>query len=109
VIQANLFDGIPSPATGEVFETLLRHRNLHIERIASSATPEPVLYDQAQDEWVVLMQGLATLEIAGETVDMGPGDYLFIPAHTPHRVLSTSGAPPCVWLAVHLHPDGPPA
>jgi cupin 2 domain-containing protein len=104
---ANLFVDPPSPATGEAFETLLRHRNLVIERIASSATPEPRLYDQAQDEWVLLVQGQATLDLAGETLALRPGDHLFIPAHTPHRVMTTSSEPPCLWLAVHFHPDDP--
>jgi cupin 2 domain-containing protein len=106
---ANLFAGLPCPATGEAFETLLRHRNLVIERIASSATPEPDLYDQVEDEWVLLVQGQATLEVSGETLALGPGDHLFIPAHTQHRVLATSGEPPCLWVAVHLHPAEPGA
>jgi cupin 2 domain-containing protein len=106
---ANLFAGLPCPARGEAFKTLLRHRNLVIERIASSATPEPDLYDQVEDEWVLLVQGQATLEVAGETLTLGPGDHLFIPAHTRHRVLATSAEPPCLWVAVHLHPTGPGA
>jgi cupin 2 domain-containing protein len=106
---ANLFADLPCPATGETFETLLCHRNLVIERIASSGLPEPGVYDQAQDEWVMLVQGQATLELAGEALPMGPGDHLFIPAHTQHRVLTTSAEPPCLWLAVHLYPAGPGA
>jgi len=105
--SANLFADLPVPATGEAFETLLHHRNLVIERIASSATPEPCLYDQVQDEWVLLVQGQATLELAGESLTLGPGDHLFIPAGTPHRVLVTSVEPPCLWLVVHLYPDAP--
>lgn len=105
----NLFTRLPSPATGEAFEAILRRRNLVIERIVSSDRPEPTLYDQAQDEWVLLVQGHATLELAGEALSLGPGDYLFIPAHSPHRVLSTSHEPPCLWLAVHLHPGEAPA
>ena len=80
-------------------------RGLRIERIVSSASPDPVVYDQTQDEWVILLEGSATLEIAGEPIDLGPGDHLFIPAHTPHRVLATRPEPRCVWLAVHLYPD----
>ena len=68
---ANLFADLPCPATGEAFETLLRHRNLVIERIASSATPEPGIYDQAQDEWVLLVQGQATLEVGRRDPDPG--------------------------------------
>lgn len=105
---ASLFDRLPSPASGEAFDEILRHRNLVIERIASSDRPEPTLYDQVQDEWVLLVQGQATLELAGETLTMGPGDHLFIPAHTPHRVLRTSREPPCLWLAVHLYPGAAP-
>jgi cupin 2 domain-containing protein len=108
VNQANLFHRLPRPATGEAFEELLRRRNLVIERIASSGHPEPVLYDQVQDEWVLLLQGEATLELAGEALELGPGDHLFIPAHTPHRVLRTSQQPRCLWLAVHLYPDATP-
>jgi cupin 2 domain-containing protein len=108
MILANLFDHLPRPATGEAFDEVLRHHNLVIERIVSSGCPEPILYDQVQDEWVFLVQGRATLELAGETLTLGPGDHLFIPAHTPHRVLHTSHEPPCLWLAVHLYPGAAP-
>jgi cupin 2 domain-containing protein len=101
----NLFADLSAPAAGEDFAELLRLRGLRIERIVSSASPDPVVYDQTQDEWVILLEGSATLEIAGEPIDLGPGDHLFIPAHTPHRVLATWPEPRCVWLAVHLFPD----
>ncbi|MBK5938862.1 cupin [Halochromatium roseum] len=115
--RGNLFAEQPSPATGEVFEELLHCRNLRIERITSSGEPEPILYDQPHDEWVLLLSGNASLEIAGETITLSRGDYLFIPAHTPHRVLQTSAEPTaaepasteptatqpgCTWLAIHL-------
>jgi cupin 2 domain-containing protein len=56
---------------------------------------------------VLLLSGKARLEIAGETFALSSGDYLFIPAHTPHRVLQTSVEPTatepgCTWLAIHL-------
>jgi cupin 2 domain-containing protein len=104
---SNLFADLPSPVTGEVFDTLLQGRNLRIERIISSAEPEFVLYDQPQDEWVLLLSGQATLMVAEERVDLVAGDHLFIPAHTRHRVLATSAEPRCIWLAVHL--GGAPA
>ena len=105
----NLFADLRRPETGEVFEELLRLDckpgvgQVRIERILSSAQPEPLLYDQPQDEWVVLLQGQAQLWVDGVDRSLGPGDHLFIPAHTPHRVISTSADPPCVWLAVHIH------
>jgi cupin 2 domain-containing protein len=108
VTPPNLFDQVPRPSGGETFAEILRHRNLVIERIVSSDRPDPTLYDQVQDEWVLLVQGHATLELAGEALELGAGDHLFIPAHTPHRVLRTSREPPCLWLAVHLYPDPAP-
>ena len=101
---ANLFAGLPALERGEFFEDLWRQGRVCIERILSSAAPDPVLYDQEQDEWVLLLEGQAVLELNGEGIELGPGDYLFIPAHTPHRVLETRPAPRCLWLAIHLYP-----
>jgi cupin 2 domain-containing protein len=98
----NLFSGPPAPPDGERFEPLLSLRNVRIERIVSSPRPEAVEYDQTQDEWVTLLQGEATLRVGEDVLGMGPGDCIFIPAHTPHRVLSTSEDPACLWLAVHI-------
>jgi cupin 2 domain-containing protein len=75
---------------------------VRIERIVSSATPDATLYDQPQDEWVLLLQGEAGLEIAGEDLRLRAGEAVFIPAHTPHRVTDTASEPPCIWLAVHI-------
>lgn len=97
---ANLFADAVPPPQGERFETLLQHRNLRIERILSSAAVPPTRYAQPQDEWVALLRGAAALEVAGERVDLGPGDHLFLPAGAPHTVLRTSGD--ALWLAVHL-------
>lgn len=100
----NLFADLPSLTGGEFFEPLATCRGVRIERILSSDQPEPVLYDQEQDEWVCLLQGEARLWIAGDEVELRAGDHCLIPAHTPHRVLNTSREPPCLWLAVHIHP-----
>lgn len=100
----NLLAHMPALATGEEFQTLVRRDGVHIERIVSSASPEPVLYDQDRDEWVLLLQGHATLELDGTPVELTAGDHLLIPARLPHRVLATSASPRCVWVAVHLPP-----
>jgi cupin 2 domain-containing protein len=102
-MSGNLFKDLPEIERGEVFADLVRCRNVHIERILSSDRPESVLYEQAQDEWVCLLQGEAELWIDGETVTLNPGDYRFIPAGAPHRVMKTSAQPRCLWLAVHIH------
>ncbi|WP_457597504.1 cupin domain-containing protein [Hydrogenimonas sp.] len=94
----NLFQPKP-PAKGERFETLLRNDHCTIELIVSSDTPEPTLYDQPHDEAVLLIEGEATLWVEGKEIAMREGDFLHLPAHTCHRVLST--APGTRWLAIH--------
>ncbi|WP_425425908.1 cupin domain-containing protein [Allochromatium warmingii] len=103
----NLFADLPTPTSGECFEQLAACRGVRIERIVSSDQPEPVLYEQEQDEWVCLLQGRAQLLIAGDPVELQAGDHVFIAAHVPHQVLETSSDPPCLWLAVHIHPHEP--
>lgn len=88
----------------EVFEPLAEGNGIVIERIISTGqtTPEGQWYDQERDEWVVLLQGEAVLGYEnGKQVALKPGDWLLIPAHERHRVLSTSSQPPCIWLAIH--------
>lgn len=102
----NLFSDVQPPERGERFETLLTHRNLVVERIVSSSSTAPTEYVQEQDEWVVLLRGSAVLDVAGEGLRLGPGDYLFLPAGTSHSVRSVSDG--ALWLGVHLHPDSPP-
>ncbi len=105
--SGNLFQALDVPATGERFETLLRHRNLVVERITSSARVTPAEYVQPQDEWVLLVRGTATLEVGGVARELVAGDYLFLPARTPHSVRKVSEG--ALWLAVHLHPEAAPA
>jgi len=101
MLMGNLFAGAEPPLTGERFETLLAHKNLAIERILSSAGTTPTEYVQPQDEWVVLLRGEATLEIAGNAVELRCGDYLFLPAGTPHSVRRVAEG--AIWLAAHLY------
>lgn len=97
----NLFaDSVP-PLAGERFDVLLEHKNLVVERIVSAADPAPTRCVQTQDEWVVLLRGAATLEVAGEPRELRSGDYVFLPAGTPHTVTAASEG--ALWLAVHLH------
>jgi len=97
----NLFAGFSVPQKGETFETLLSHKNLVIERIISTDELSPQQYRQTQDEWVALLQGTAILEVDGKTVELNTGDYLFLPANTPHTVKQASRG--ALWLAIHLY------
>lgn len=89
----------------ELFEPILEHPRLRVERIVSAGqtTPLDQWYDQDQDEWVVVLQGQATLTYDdGSSLSMKPGDYVLLPAQTRHRVDFTSQDPPCIWLAIHF-------
>ena len=100
----NIFDLPSSLPNKELFESLVSADNILIERIISTGqtTPPGEWYDQDQDEWVILLQGLASLSYAdGSEIKLTTGDYLFIPAHQKHRVEYTSSEPPCIWLAIH--------
>ncbi len=100
---ANLFTNANPPPAGERFDELLRHRNLVVERIVSSAAIAPQEYVQPQDEWVLLVQGEAVLRADGEAISLKAGDYLFLPAGMPHTVERTSEG--AMWLALHLYPE----
>lgn len=102
----NIFAAIPETLPEELFETLLLKPNLRIERIVSKGhtTPETVWYDQAWDEWVLLLQGGATLWFENNRqINLITGDYYLIPAHAKHRVSHTTSDPETIWLALHLH------
>ncbi len=105
----NLFRDIPEQLppdqSEELFETLLQRDGLRLERIISHghATPPGEWYDQAWDEWVVLLSGGATLLFEdGDRRELTPGDYLLIPAHRRHRVEATDSRQKSMWLALHM-------
>lgn len=99
--MGNLYEDALPPATGERFDTLLSHQGLVIERIVSTSKIALKEYVQEQDEWVVLLQGEALLDVVGRKVPLRSGDYLFLPSRMPHTVLQVSDG--AIWLAVHLH------
>jgi len=105
MISNNIFSHLPLLTESEEFETLLQQGCVKIERIVSSAHSNDSLQYQTHDEWVLLIQGEATLELNNKPQLLTLGDYLFIPAGTPHRVVSTSSEPPCIWLAIHIYPS----
>ena len=74
-----------------------------IEHILSGRTVEPHGHVQPQDEWVVVLAGGAVLDVDGDQVALGPGEWLFLPAGVPHTVHRTE--PGTSWLAVHVHPE----
>ncbi len=101
----NLFANIPVDLPEELVETLLETDSVRVERIVSHghASPDGFWYDQDQNEWVVVLRGAAKLVFEGDddTIEMGPGDHIDIPAHKKHRVEWTTTDEPTVWLAIH--------
>ena len=95
----NLYEYL-TPESGENFNTLLEHKNIKINHIVSSSNIEPIKYIQEEDEWLVLIEGEATLLVNHEEKSLQKGDTLFIPAKTPHTVLKTKEG--TVWLTVHI-------
>ena len=95
----NIYDYV-TPTTGETFTTLLEHKNIKINRIVSSNYVEPIEYKQDEDEWIVLLEGEATLLIENEKKVLTRGEILFIPAKIPHSVIKTNSE--TVWLTVHI-------
>lgn len=105
--MANLFDSLPTgPQEEEAFTEILARPGIRIERIVSTGqtTPMDAPYCQNHDEWVLLLQGSASLWMDGTgDQELGPGDYVFIPALCRHRVTRTATDGPTVWLAIHFH------
>ena len=102
---ANLLAKLPSAKRGEVFTQLAGSGKARVERIVSDgqATPADAPFEQAHDEWVVLLTGSAAIRFDdSEEAALGPGDHLFIPAGTRHWVTRTDADAPTVWLAVHF-------
>jgi quercetin dioxygenase-like cupin family protein len=92
-----------APARGEHFATLARLGAVVIEEITSSAAPDTAVQVQSHDEWVALLEGSAELDLDGQAVVLSAGDWLVVPAGTPHRVLRTATG--TRWLAVHAPPS----
>lgn len=107
----NILANLPADLSGEVFEPLFSGTRARIERIVSwgHASPAGFWYDQAQHEWVLVLQGEAHLEFADrpEPIRLRRGDVCQIAAHVRHRVAWTTPTEPTIWLAIHYDPSDP--
>lgn len=100
----NLLTNIPDELPGELFTTLLENDHLKIERIISRGhhSPENSWFDQDSHEWVLLIQGEASIGYPDSpSVSLVAGEYLHIPAHRRHRVEWTLPGQDTIWLAIH--------
>lgn len=109
MVRQNILADIPAQLFEELFTPLAEDRHFKLERIVSAgqATPAGTWLKQGTAEWVMVVSGRAKLFCAGDAaaVELGPGDYCLIPAHTPHRVEWTDPEGKTVWLALHFHQE----
>lgn len=107
--SGNIYSKILRPKDDEIFEVLAANRKFKIERIVSQGqtTPEGEWLSQAHDEWVMVLKGAGRLKFRRRPrpITLKPGDYVFIPARTFHRVEWTSPRVKTIWLAVHARED----
>ncbi|TKB47427.1 cupin domain-containing protein [Thalassotalea mangrovi] len=104
--KQNLFGQIPADLTVEVFDILYQKHGVTIERIVSNgqSSPEQGWYQQSHDEWVIVLQGSASLGFETEDdVQLAAGEHILIPSMMKHKVVTTSSNPPTIWLAVHVN------
>lgn len=107
-MTGNLFTEVTPATAGEQFDALLARPGLRIERIVSTGqnSPPDFWYDQAEGEWVAVLQGEARLRFADEDAPrhLRAGDFVDIAPHRRHRVDWTPADQVTVWLAVFYAP-----
>ena len=109
--RGNIFASLPVDRDAEHIDALLAGGESRVERIVSfgQSSPDGFWYDQEQNEWVLVLRGAAKLEVEGlaDLIELGPGDYLNLSAHTRHRVAWTNPEEATIWLAVHYKSGHP--
>jgi mannose-6-phosphate isomerase-like protein (cupin superfamily) len=97
--RGHLRPAADAPEHGELTEQLAAGGGFVVELILSGEVETPLAFLEERDEWVVVLEGAAVLEAEGEKLVLGGGDWVLLPAGTPHRLLQV--APGTRWLAVH--------
>jgi cupin 2 domain-containing protein len=102
--DGSLLAGAPPAEGQESIDTLLVGAGWRLERIHSclASSPEGFWYEQAEHEWVCLLQGSAQLRFEDEP---GPralnrGDSLYLAPGRRHRLEATDGDGGTIWLAL---------
>jgi cupin 2 domain-containing protein len=99
--MTNLFSTDKATLSEEVFETLLKLPNIHIEKITSNGQTSSQWYESEKEEWVVLIEGEGKLLFDnGEELTLKKGEHLYIAKMKKHKVTYTSS--PTIWLAIHF-------
>ncbi len=100
VRRGRLADASTGPVRGERVEEVVRVGDVAVEQVLSGHLDAPVDYCQDHAELAIVLGGGAVLEAGGERLELVPGDWVLLPADTPHRLVST--VPGTNWLTLHL-------
>jgi cupin 2 domain-containing protein len=98
--RGRLRDPGEAPAVGEHVERVQAFGHVEIRQILSGRLEQPTDFLQAEDEWVVVLAGRGRLEIEGRYVELEAGEWVYLPAGLPHRLVETE--PGTSWLAFHV-------
>jgi cupin 2 domain-containing protein len=99
-VSWNIFDYTLPQLDAENFTTHLKDKNVEIKTIVSNTLKTPQVFEDERDEWVVVLQGCAKIEVDAVVHKLKKGDTLFIPSGTKHTLLKTRQV--VVWLAVYI-------
>ena len=96
--HGRLRDGGSAPAQGEATIGLVRGGGFAVEQILSGELTSPQRYEQDHDEWFVVLDGGAVIEVDRVERVLMRGDWWWLPAGTPHTLVRTE--PGTSWLVV---------
>ncbi len=106
MIKKSLLDNVLVDKENENFQDIIKDKNIRIERIVSNgqSSTEDFWYDQEQNEFVLLVEGHAILEIKEDnkikSIELIKNEYINIKAGVKHRVKYTDINKPTIWLAI---------
>ena len=98
--MSNIYDYELPELNSEIFTTEFKSDNVEIKTIVSNTLTTSQTFTQECDEWVVVLQGCAKIEMDGVVYKLKKGNTLFIPANKEHKLLKTKKV--VVWLAVYI-------
>jgi uncharacterized cupin superfamily protein len=88
-----------APDRGELIEPVARIGGVAVEQILSGTLDSPKDYNQAYDEWVIVLSGRAVVEVEGQRNVLVSGSWMFLPAGVQHRLVETEAG--TSWLALN--------
>ena len=97
----DIFEGISAQSAGA------KGLCLHLITIPPGGRAKPHLHEQHESS-VYVLSGKAGMwygEGLREHLSVGPGDFLYIPANTPHLPYNASDTEPCVGVIARTDPN----